>query len=121
MPFLSLGLRTNTSKTEVMACVAGRIRSPLDKDAYEDRMSDHHRAERKGQKVDCPTCGKALAVGSLPSQSGEPARPVSVFLALVAGKEGGRDPTCWEAPLYPEDGNFRCPVPNCPQGQAGAG
>ena len=65
--FDRVGLRTNTTKTEVMICVAGRIRTPLDQDAYEARMSDLHRAERKGRKVEFPTCGETLAVGSLRS------------------------------------------------------
>ena len=64
---MRVGLRTNTNKTEVMICVAGRICTPLDLDAYKARMPDLHRAERKGRKMDCPTCGKALAVGSLRS------------------------------------------------------
>ena len=63
--FDRVGLRTNTTKTEVIVCVAGRIRTPLSEDAYEARMSDLHRKERKGRRVQCPTCGKSLAVGSL--------------------------------------------------------
>ena len=35
--FDRVGLRTNTTKTEVMTCVAGRICTPLDQDAYEAR------------------------------------------------------------------------------------
>ena len=65
--FDRVGLRINTSKTEVMICVAGCIHTHLDKDAYGPPMSDLHRTERKGRKVDCPTCGHPLAVGPLHS------------------------------------------------------
>ena len=49
--FDRVGMRTNRAKMEVMICVAGRIRTPLDQDAYEACMSDLHKVERKEQKV----------------------------------------------------------------------
>ena len=91
--FDRVGLRTNTTKTEVMICVAGRICTPLDQDAYEARMSDLHRAERKGRKVECPTCGEPLAVGSLCSHLASQHDQYQCFLGPEAGEEGAEPPT----------------------------
>ena len=73
-------------------CLAGRILTHLDQDAYEARMSDLHRAERKGRKVECPTCGEPLAVGSLRSHLASQHNQYQCFLAPEAGEEGDGDP-----------------------------
>ena len=119
--FDCVGLRINTTKTEVMLCVAGHIRNPFDQDAYEARMSDLHRTERKGRKMECPTCGELLAVGPLRSYLASQHGQYQCFLGPEAGKEGCGDPNHREARFYPAEGVYRCPVPNCPQGKAGAG
>ena len=90
--FDRVGFHTNTTKTEVMICVAGRIRTPLDEDAYEARMSDLHRAERKGRKVECPTCGEPLAVGLLRNHLTSRNDQYQCFLSPAAGEERDGDP-----------------------------
>ena len=102
-----VGLRTDTTKTEVMICVAGRICTPLDQDAYEARMSDLHRVERKGRKVECPAYGVPLATGSLRSHLASQHDQYQCFLAPTAGEEGGGDPNQWEARFYPAEGLYR--------------
>ena len=62
--FELLGLKSNTDKTEAMACVPGRIRTPLTKEAYQTHMSDFHREERKGRRVMCHACQEEMAVES---------------------------------------------------------
>ena len=99
----------------------GRIRTPLTQDAYEPCMLDLHRAERKERRVECPTCGKSLAVGSLRGHLASQHDQYQCFLSPVAQGEGGGDPICWEAVHYPAEGAYRCPVPDCPQGREGAG
>ena len=53
--FERLVLKTNTEKTEAMTFVPGHIRTPLTEEAYQARMSDFYREERKGRRVSC-TC-----------------------------------------------------------------
>ena len=105
--FGCVGVRINTTKMEVMICVAGRIHTPLDQDAYEARMSDLHRAERKGRKVECPAYGVPLATGSLRSHLASQHDQYQCFLAPTAGEEGGGDPNQWEARFYPAEGLYR--------------
>ena len=54
--FNRVGLRTNTTKTEAMVFLPGKIRTLLTVEAYEARMDDTFRAERTGRKVDCHIC-----------------------------------------------------------------
>ena len=49
--FERVGLKTNTTKTEAMAFVPDRIRTPLTEEAYQARMLDFYKEERKGRKV----------------------------------------------------------------------
>ena len=79
--FFCVGLHTNTTKTEVMSRVVGRIRTPLDEDAYEARISYLHRAERKGREMECLTCGEPLAVGLLRSHLASQHDQYQYFLA----------------------------------------
>ena len=78
-----------------MICGTGRIHTPLDKDAYAACMSDLHRAERNGRKVDCPTCDQPLAMGSLRSQlvSQHDQYILVFFGAGGEGEEGAGTPT----------------------------
>ena len=52
--FDRVGLKTNTTKTESMIFLPGRIRTPLTVEAYEARMVDTFREEKAGRKVTCP-------------------------------------------------------------------
>ena len=55
--FDRVGLATNTTKTEVMVFLPGRIRTCLSADAYKSRTDALHRATRGG-KVECYVCKK---------------------------------------------------------------
>ena len=65
--FDQVSLRTNTTKTEAMVFLPGRIRTPLTAEAYEARMNDTFRAEKTGRRVECHICHSSMAVGSLRS------------------------------------------------------
>ena len=54
--FERVGLKTNTTKTEAMTFVPGRVRTPLTEEAYQACMSNFHREERRGRRVTCPIC-----------------------------------------------------------------
>ena len=49
--FKNICLKTSTAKTEAMAFVPDRLRTPLTEEAYQARMLDFYREERKGCKV----------------------------------------------------------------------
>ena len=65
--FDRVGPRTNTTKTEAMVFLPGKIRTPLTAESYEARMDDVYRAEKTGRRVECHICQSSLAVGSLRS------------------------------------------------------
>ena len=65
--FDRVGLQTNTTKTEAMTFVPGKIRTSLSETAYRARMEEDFRGANKGRKVECGVCGMMLAVGSLAS------------------------------------------------------
>ena len=48
-------------------------------------------------------------------------RAQSLRSHMASQHDRGGDPKRWEARFYPAEGLYRCPVPNRPQGQAGAG
>ena len=116
-----VGLKTNTTKTEAMTFVPGRVRTPLLEDAYQARMSNHHREEKKGRKVNCHICRKELAVGSLAGHLASQYDTYQCFLSPGAAKGAPKRGQRYEALFYPEEGTFWCPVPGCPQGLEGKG
>ena len=65
--FDRVGLKTNTTQTEAMVFLPGRIRTCLAADTYEARMGDLYHKERQGRKVSCHECGQQMAVWSLRS------------------------------------------------------
>ena len=64
--FERVGLRTNTTKTEVMTCVPGKIRTALSHEAYANRMEGHGdwRAWQM-RRTSCNICRVELTIGSL--------------------------------------------------------
>ena len=61
--FDRVGLQTNTTKTEVIVFVPGRIRTGLSKDAYLSRMDALHQEFRKERRVECHVCRKKFVWG----------------------------------------------------------
>ena len=119
--FDRVGLQTNTKKTEVMVFLPGKIRTSLSEEAYKARMEEDFRGKRKGRKVECGECGALLAVGSLAKHQ-ETQHDIFQSFVLEEGQGGSPpSPRHWTAAHFPEEGCYRCPVPDCPQGQAGRG
>jgi hypothetical protein len=66
--FDQVGLKSNTTKTQVMTCVPGKIRESLSKEVYHDsRMGLLSSADRKCLRVNCNICGEKLRASSLQS------------------------------------------------------
>ena len=65
--FDRVGLKTNTTKTEALVFLPGRIRTCLTADVYKARMGDLYRKERRGRTVRCQECEQQMTVGSLRS------------------------------------------------------
>ena len=118
--FDRVGLKTNTTKTEAMVFLPGRIRTCLTAESYEGRMRDLFREERRGRKVSCQECGQQMAVGSLRSHL-ETQHDVYTSFALPAGATPPVAPRRLAATYGVGEGKYRCPVPGCPQGQEGRG
>ena len=104
-----------------MVFLPGRIRTPLTVEAYEARMVDTFREEKAGRKVTCTLCPAVLATGSLRSHlaTQHDAHPCFIVKDLHRGPL--LPPARYDAVLSVEDGKWRCPVPNCPQGREGHG
>ena len=64
--FERVGLRTNTTKTEAMTFLPGKIRQSLSEEAYAQRMEGLGTANPRARRVVCNKCGAELAEGSLP-------------------------------------------------------
>ena len=65
--FARMGLQTNISKTKMMSCTPGYIRTTVSDAAYRRHTGeggDTHRAQQR-RRVTCSECGKDLAQGSL--------------------------------------------------------
>ena len=82
--FERVGLKANTEKTEAVTFVPGLIRTPLTKEAYQARMSDFHREERKRCRIACHVCQEEMAVGSLKSHLATQHEVYRCFVALGA-------------------------------------
>ena len=64
--FERVGLRTNTTKTEAMTFLPGKIRNCLSEQAYAQRMEELGSSRRPtSRRTTCYKCGRELAVGSL--------------------------------------------------------
>ena len=56
-PFDRVGLRTNTSKTEAVVFLPGKLQTPLTAESYEARMDQEYRALKSGRRIPCTICG----------------------------------------------------------------
>ena len=104
-----------------MIFVSGKIHTSLTEAAYRVRMEEEFRGINKGRKVECSECGMVLAVGSLAAHQ---ASQHDIYQSFVVEEKGqGAPPPLrrWDARYYPDEGYYRCPVPDCPQWQEGKG
>ena len=110
---LHVNVVTNSS-TSVIA----NTRTCLSADAYEARMGDLSREERRGYKVSCQECGQWMVAGSLRSHL-ETQHDVYTSFALPADAAPPVAPQRLAATFDIEEGKYRCPMPGCLQGQEG--
>ena len=119
--FDRVGLQTNTTKTEVMVFVPGKIGTFLSEKSCRARMDEDFRGEGTGRKVECSEWGKELAVGSL---AGHLAKQHDIYQSFAMAERDGTPPPPpsgqWDATNYPAENCYRCPVPDCPQGCDGS-
>jgi hypothetical protein len=116
--FERVGLRTNTSKTKVMICVPGKIRTCLSGDVYNNsRAGLMARDEWHHRRVECDICGENLSAASLTSHL---ETRHDVFRSKVLQRDLGRDHTeaVFKATESASNGRYYCPVPGC-EGWAG--
>ena len=112
--FERFGLRTNTSKTETMVCVLGRIRTCQSQAMYNKRKEDHAEAKRwKGRRVECNICGEELAASLLRSHL-ETQHDVhsSIVLSPDLGDKG-QAPVLYLSSISFLTGQYPCPFPDC--------
>ena len=99
--FERCGPKTNTTKMEAIMFVPGRIRTPLTEEAYQARMSDFHREDRKGRRVSCHVCQEEMAVGLLKSHL---ATQHAVLLGAGRGPSRARKRDDLDGPFLPGRG-----------------
>ena len=80
-----------------MTFVTGRIRTPLTEKAYQARMPDFHREERKGRQISCHVCQEEMVVESLKSYLATQHDVYQCFVAPGVDQAGSGDGTTWTA------------------------
>lgn len=113
--FERMGLRTNTDKMETMTCTPGYISSQVSSQAYKRRMDGTGLSyrEHKRRRVNCSTCGKDLAAGSLAQhmrvQHGQ--HPED---GIGRADAPGRQPAEYRVSFPKTATRAQCPVAGCP-------
>jgi len=111
--FARVGLKTNSTKTKVMICTPGPIRTHISQEAYKRKLSGEGESyrDRKRRAVTCPVCDKSLAEGSLRShmrtQHGEDEAPLQCV--EISTPQEYR----FNYPLCHMPGSIVCPVAGC--------
>ncbi|KAL9183034.1 hypothetical protein ACHAXT_004821 [Thalassiosira profunda] len=115
--FDRVGLRTNTTKTQAMICIPGKIRTRLSSDSYfRSRSGLMSAAQWESRLVQCTRCGAELQASGLASHM---ASQHDVYVAyeleseFVEERVGTREPVTYRA-FRSVDGKWSCPVPGCP-------
>ncbi len=112
--FERVGLRTNSTKTKVMTCSPGFIRTHVSREACMRRtnhLGGSYRLQQR-RRVSCPECNKDLAAGSLRShlrsQHGLDLLPTPVVQQVPDPPE-----VTLRFPRSLEDTRVSCPIPGC--------
>ena len=110
--FERVGLRTNTSKTKVMTCVPGKIRTRHSDDVYNNSIEGLTTAtQRQARSVQCDICQKDMQARALDNHL---ATQHDVYRSKVINKEllVETEPKTFKA-TQSASGCFICPVPDC--------
>lgn len=111
----SVGLITNTKKTEAMNCIASKIRVSIFREAYHNRLEGHHGfRDHQRRRVTCDVCKADLTAGSLKAhiQSCH-----NVFWSFVLNPDillEDQPPVIYHARQVTRTGHCPCPVDGCP-------
>ncbi len=110
--FEQVGLKTNTTKTQVMTCVPGKIRESLSKEVYHySKMGLLLSADRKRLRINCDICGEKLRASSFQSHL---KTQHDVYRSFVLNQElTDVAPLTFCASLHTATGKYACPVPGC--------
>ncbi len=111
--FKRVGLQTNTSKTMVMICTPGGIRTQLSTESY--RQMQHGRVmalEWNFRGVECRQCGKVLKASSLGRHLAD---VHDIYQQAVVAKEllEVRPPVLYMVNEVSYPGALSCPYPGC--------
>ena len=122
--FDRVGLKTKTDKTEAVVFLPGKLLTSLTAESYKSRMDQEYRTMKSGRRVTCTICNTSLVVGSLWSHLVTQHNIHQSFAIKGAETIPLKPPWRYVADVFPADGKaglFRCPVRECPQGNAGYG
>merc|ERR1711966_193049 len=108
--FDRVGLKTNTTKTEAMRFLPGRIRQGLSDEAYLALMDLEARAAAAARKVRCELCQVELATSSLVSHLESQHDVRHCYLGEAVCPVA---PASYTARFMPATGKWLCPVPDC--------
>ena len=110
--FERVGLRTNTTKTKVMICVPGKIKTRLSQSVYNNSQEGLVAAsDLQSRKVACNICGQILQADTLTSHL---ETQHDTYRSKVIDKDLliEREPVVHKAHAS-ADGTYYCPVPGC--------
>ena len=112
--FERVGLRTNTTKTQVMTCIPGKIYTRWSKAVYSANRVGEPRREQLRKRVNCDICGKGLAAASLRNHL---ETQHDVYRSKVIDQDLIIDRPAVTYPAQQAvDGYYDCPVPDCEGG-----
>ena len=110
--FERVGLRTNTTKTKVMTCVPGKIRTRHANSVYNGMQEGLvASSDLQNRSVDCDICGQTFQENTL-SQHLETQHDVYRSRVIDRDLLVEREPVVYDA-APSSNGRLHCPVPGC--------
>ncbi len=111
--FERIGLQTNTTKTQMMICTPGRIRTQLSTESYRQMQQGQVSAsEWNSRNVECRQCGKVLKTSSLGRHLAD---VHDIYQQAVVAEEllEDRPPVLYTVRTELHTRALQCPYPGC--------